>query len=211
MRVCRVSFERLGVSRGTPSCSTPKRAARAPQHKIIHTNTPCPSQSTPVTLSSTLAKAGHEAALGRAIDQWGVATVLAWADKDGLTLLHWACHGSNPSPKSAKTLLELGADPNRGTKGNNTPLHWCAYNGTASHQEIARHLIDHGADPRLEDEVGDTPLDFARSEGHTEMARLLEEYVASPPAAAPGPGQVRPPRPLCAATCTRRVNVVTLL
>ena len=82
-----------------------------------------------------------------------------------------------------------------------TPLHACACHGTAGHREIARHIMDHGANRLLKDWLGRTPLDKARHYGHTEMARLLEEHVASPPAAAQGTGQVRPPRPLCAATC----------
>ena len=143
-----------------------------------------------------LALVGREADLARAFDQWGGATVLAWADEDGKTLLHWACDGSNPSLESTKTLLVLGADPNRGNRFNQTPLHYCAGNGTAAHREIARHLVDHGANRLLEAKGGATPLYCARHKGHAEMARLLEEYVASPPAAA----QVQSPRPLCAAT-----------
>ena len=160
-----------------------------------------PRQAAPIELTKELAEAGREADRAEAIRVHGKAVVLAWADEHGRILLHWACYGSDPSPESAETLLELGADPNRGDEDNMTPLHWCAHFGTAEHRAIGRHLIDHGANPLLKDKRGKTPLDFARSKGHTEMARLLEEHVASPPAAAQGPGQARPPCPLCAVTC----------
>ena len=182
-------------------------------HTHTHTNTPHTthithararyteplpsSQAAPVVkLTKELAKAGREADLDWAIDHWGGATVIEWADARGQTLLHWACSEDNPSRKSVKTLLELGADPNRGDRYNRTPLHVCAHNGTAERQEIARHLIDHGANRLLKDQSGNTPLSYAHGNGYTEMARLLEEYVASAPAAAQGPGQVRPPCPL---------------
>ena len=141
----------------------------------------------------------------------GKAAVLEWADEDGSTLLHFACLVSDSSPESAKALLELGADPNRRNEFNETPLHHCALDGSAERREIARHLIDHGANRKKEDGEGETPLDYSQREGHTEMARLLEEYVASPPAAAQGPGQVRFPRPLCAATCATLPVVLSWL
>ena len=151
--------------------------------------------------------------LERAIKERGTAEVLGWGDELGRTLLHFACGGSDPSPETVKMLLELRADPNRGNTNNETPLLYCAIFGTATHREIARCLIDHGADPLLKSKKGMfsfTPLDYARSNGHTEMARLLEEYVASPPAAVQGPGQVWSSRPLCAATCGHAAGRVTV-
>ena len=147
-----------------------------------------------------LGEAGREAVLGKAVELHGGDKVAKWDDGTGMTMLHGACNRSEHSLASAKQLLELDADPNSKDSHAQTPLHYCAVGGTAAHREIARHLIDHGADRLLEDEFDETPLDLAQLLSgleRTEMERLLEEYnyVASTPAHAQEPGQVRPPRP----------------
>ena len=135
----------------------------------------------------------------------GGDAVVKWNDGHGQTLVHGAC-GRDPSLASTRRLLELDADPNSGadvvtvvgttvvgTTDNWTPLSYCAEHGTAKHLEIARCLIDHGANRLLKTKTGKTPLDRARQNGHTGMARLLEEYVAPPPppVAVQASGQVR--------------------
>jgi uncharacterized protein len=64
-------------------------------------------------------------------------------------------------------------------------LHWTAViesivlgNGGPRHQETLRALIQGGADLQLADRQGNTPLGLARSRGHLEMVRLLEEAKA---------------------------------
>lgn len=61
-------------------------------------------------------------------------------------------------------------------------LHWTATiesivlgNGGTRHQATLKALVDAGANLQLTDRHGKTPLDLARSNGYTEMVRLLEK------------------------------------
>ena len=58
-----------------------------------------------------------------------------------------------------KSELVNGADPNKGSKGNNTPLIWAAW--TNNRSEIVHLLIGHGAEPTLQSDFGLTPLNAA--------------------------------------------------
>jgi ankyrin repeat protein len=64
-------------------------------------------------------------------------------------------------------------------------LHWTAVieaivlgDGGARHRETLRLLIGAGANLQLGDRQGHTPLQLARSRGHREMARMLEQAGA---------------------------------
>jgi ankyrin repeat protein len=64
-------------------------------------------------------------------------------------------------------------------------LHWTAVieaivlgDGGARHRETLRLLIGAGANLQLPDGQGHTPLQLARSRGHREMARMLEQAGA---------------------------------
>ncbi|MDP3136346.1 MAG: ankyrin repeat domain-containing protein [Burkholderiaceae bacterium] len=64
-------------------------------------------------------------------------------------------------------------------------LHWTAViesivlgDGGRRHQAVLRALIDAGANLRLSDRQGNTPLQLARSRGHAQMARMLEQAGA---------------------------------
>ncbi|MCY3877507.1 MAG: ankyrin repeat domain-containing protein [Rhodobacteraceae bacterium] len=58
-----------------------------------------------------------------------------------------------------KSELANGADPNKGSKGKNTPLIWAAW--TNNRSEIVHLLIGYGADPALQNDFGLTPLNAA--------------------------------------------------
>ena len=104
-------------------------------------------------------------------------------NKYGYTLLHnvdrWfssdnkttAPDPPTPSPynlktryKTAKLLIEKGADVNAKNGSGDTPLH------SISSIEITKLLIEHGADVNAENNIGETPLHQAIYE---EIARLL--------------------------------------
>jgi ankyrin repeat protein len=44
--------------------------------------------------------------------------------------------------------------------------------------EVVRLLLERGADPTLVDTDGDTALSFARQNGHTMVAQLLEDQLS---------------------------------
>ena len=63
------------------------------------------------------------------------------------------------------------------TDVGSTPLHWAAYNGETS---IANLLLQANASPTAVDKGGYTPAQYAKQQGHGDLAaRLLEAEKAA--------------------------------
>ena len=61
--------------------------------------------------------------------------------------------------------------------GGQTPLHFAAYNGKSS---IANLLLQANASPTAVDKYGGTPAQYAKQQGHGDLAaRLLEAEQAA--------------------------------
>ena len=106
-------------------------------------------------------------------------------DDSGRTpLIYAAANGHAPV---VKMLLERGAKANLPDKELVTPLHWAAGMGQAA---IVQLLLDKGAKDSLDalDLNGKRPRDWAASQGHPEVAALLD--AAKP--AGPGKPAVNP-------------------
>ena len=69
-------------------------------------------------------------------------------------LIHRAAHTS-----FLPRYIELGADVNMRDSGNNTPLHYAAFNGQVLSCSI---LIEHGTDISAQNDSSETPLDAAK-------------------------------------------------
>jgi ankyrin repeat protein len=96
-------------------------------------------------------------------------------DSSGRTALMYAVSG--PFAETVGLLLKRGADVNvQGTLEGFTPLMTAAAEGLA---EVVRILLTAGADPDIKDKDGDTALTFAKQNGHSEVAALLENPPAS--------------------------------
>lgn len=81
---------------------------------------------------------------------------------------------------SAKTLLEMGADPTIGEKDGYTPVHGAAFQGRPKVMQI---LIDHGLDPNDMHKDGYAPIHRAcwgNRMGHTETIEVLLKAGVSP-------------------------------
>jgi ankyrin repeat protein len=76
--------------------------------------------------------------------------------------------------KTARQLLESGADPNATANRGNTPLHDAALYGTI---EMVQFLAEHGADVRLQDAKGKTASDLAKNIGRADVVQWLDSYV----------------------------------
>ena len=119
------------------------------------------------------------ARIRRAVKELGVDPNIAAFG--GETPLHIAC--SKSAVDAARTLLKLGADPNRrytceSTSGerqtNRTaPMH-------ANSMEIVRLLLEHVADPNAADTDGFTPLMQAAKRSDVEAVELLFVVGADP-------------------------------
>jgi uncharacterized protein len=73
-------------------------------------------------------------------------------------------------PQIVRVLLAAGADPNAGSPGNETPLHWAASSDDA---DVAAALIDGGADVDAPDGSIGTPLENAIGYACWHVAHLL--------------------------------------
>lgn len=71
-----------------------------------------------------------------------------------------------------KLLLERGASPNAASVNGLTPLMEAARKGD---RESAELLIRHGGDPDLVAEFGKSAIQLAEAQGHSALARFLEE------------------------------------
>ena len=95
-------------------------------------------------------------------------------DSSGRTALMYAASG--PFAETVGLLLKRGAEVNvQGTLEGFTPLMTAAAEGLA---DVVRILLAAGANRDIKDKDGDTALTFAKQNGHSEVAALLE----NPPA-----------------------------
>ena len=78
-----------------------------------------------------------------------------------------------------RLLLKYGANANARDKYRQTPLHLVSERSDLL--DILRIILEHGADLDAEDKDGKTPLQLSLEQGHSEVTRLLSEYVTTKP------------------------------
>jgi ankyrin repeat protein len=105
-------------------------------------------------------------------------------DEDGgtplSTTIDFRCPSSEQQDRAVdvvRLLLEHGADPNVGARGNPTLLHQASSHGWL---EVARLLHKYGAKVDEKDEEGKTPFQIASEKGYDEIAKLLSEHADVP-------------------------------
>ena len=96
---------------------------------------------------------------------------------DNVTPLHLASKYGHV--KTARMLIERGADLSAQNVHGKTPLHLASEKGQV---DIARILIECGADLSAKNVHGKTPLHLALDKGQVEIARMLIERGADPSA-----------------------------
>ncbi|MDR0772988.1 MAG: ankyrin repeat domain-containing protein [Wolbachia pipientis] len=94
-------------------------------------------------------------------------------DENGLTSLHHAV--ANGDVKTAKYLIDNGADVDAQDRDGYTPLHYAA---AGNYKELAKLLIKHGANVNAQDRDGHTPLYYAVANYNKELAKLLIKHGA---------------------------------
>ena len=78
---------------------------------------------------------------------------------------------------SFQALLERSRQSiNKRTLDGNTPLLYAVYKG---HRECVSILLEHGADMTIANAMGYTPLHLATVLGHTEVEKIINEYMLS--------------------------------
>ncbi len=95
-------------------------------------------------------------------------------DENGMTPLHHAA--ANGDVKTAKYLIDDGANVDAQDKDGLTPLHYAA---TYGYVEIAEYLIDNGAGVDAQDKDGVTPLHYAAAKSAKESVKLLIKRKAN--------------------------------
>lgn len=114
-------------------------------------------------------------------------------DRNGQTLLHFACNRSydflrghltiGALPKPVKLLLENGAIPNIKDKEGNTPLHIFAISGWSVEgeyledtEDILKLLKNFGADFKIRNIEGETASECANNSGQWGLSKLIDSY-----------------------------------
>ena len=105
-------------------------------------------------------------------------------NESGKTPLHYALMGTH---EATKTLLDLGADPNKKDKQGRTPLFLICRStrqpgdpGEREYPNVVKLLLQKGADPNAKDKRGLTPLQHAASDGLATTVRILLDGGARP-------------------------------
>lgn len=99
------------------------------------------------------------------------------ADSEDAYPLSEAVAGSNANPQIVKMLLDGGANVNAQEQNEGTALIFAASNKAISSQtrtEIVKMLLGKGADKSIKDKTGKTALDWAKQQGHTDVADMLK-------------------------------------
>jgi hypothetical protein len=108
------------------------------------------------------------------------------ADIDGYSMWGWHRENKGETPltsavqhgsfESVEFLLNRGADPNQRSGSGMPPICWAAVHGRL---DVAKALVENGAAPELPDvdhygKPEKAALDYARSEGHIDVAEFLQ-------------------------------------
>ena len=113
---------------------------------------------------------GHTKLVERLIDRGGKVNHL---DTTGRTALMYCSSG--PFPETVQLLIAKGAKVNLVDNNEGwTALMFAAAEGLAPNVKL---LLDNGADTTPKDIDGDTAASFAANNGHTAVAKMIEEYT----------------------------------
>ena len=89
------------------------------------------------------------------------------------TPLHWAAGAGKAN--TMEVLISLGADVDALSNSDATPLHQAVLRNRPAAVKL---LIRSNADLNSQNKSGHTPLDYAKANGWTELATLLQEAGA---------------------------------
>ena len=98
---------------------------------------------------------------------------------DGLTTLIKTAW-KRDQPEVVASLIEHGADVN--AKKIKDPKDYTALHtaGYKNHPESVRVLLEHGADRTIKDSAGYTAAEYAREQGHAELAAYIDGFKLTP-------------------------------
>lgn len=144
-------------------------AVRHKSHKVFHLLLSTPgvdldARSRNGDTALMLAAFQSETAMAMALIDKG-----AQVNRPGWTALHYAAASGNR--EIIRRLLEASAYIDAESPNRTTPLMMAA---RAGHAEAVKLLLDEGADPRLKNELGLSAAEFARAQGHRELAKFLD-------------------------------------